>query len=81
MEGVIDGYGKLTDEMAFRTAIYVGVHLVGWYNRRPQKGPRVVPPEVIIVGLKIGRDFIIKGWEKDRKFFEGSALASLFAAK
>ncbi|KAH6658913.1 kinase-like domain-containing protein [Truncatella angustata] len=75
MEGVINGYGKLSDEMAFRTAIYVGVHLIGWYKRRPQK---VIPPEIIVAGLTIGRDFIIKGWEKDRKFFEGSGLASLF---
>jgi len=82
MEGVIDGYGILSDdEMAFRTAIYVGVHLISWYNRRPRKGPRVAPPEVIVAGLTIGRDFMVKGWEKDRAFFQGSALASLFATK
>ena len=81
MEGVIDGYGALSDEMAFRTAIYVGVHLISWYNRRPRKGPRVVPPEVIVTGLTVGRDFMVKGWEKDRVFFQGSALASLFAAR
>lgn len=78
MEGVINGYGELSDQMSFRIAIYVGVHLIGWYNRRPRKGPRVVPPDVILAGLTIGRDFIIKGWEKDRKFFESSALALLF---
>ena len=81
MEGVIDGYGELNDEVAFRTAIYVGVHLVSWYNRRPRKGPRVVPLEAIIAGLTVGRDLIIKGWEKDRKFFEESALRSLFTTK
>ncbi|QYS97796.1 Phosphotransferase enzyme family protein [Trichoderma simmonsii] len=78
MEGVIRGYGELSEQMAFRVAIYVGVHLIGWYNRRPQKGPKVVPSHVILEGLTIGRDFIIKGWEKDRKYFENSALASLF---
>ena len=81
MKGVIDGYGALSDEMAFRTAIYVGVHLISWYNRRPRKGPRVAPPEVIVAGLTVGRDFMVKGWEKDRRFFQGSALASLFAAR
>ncbi|KIN08845.1 hypothetical protein OIDMADRAFT_111115 [Oidiodendron maius Zn] len=81
MEGVIDGYGALSDEMVFRTAIYVGVHLISWYNRRPRKGPRVAPPEVIVAGLTIGRDFMVKGWEKDRAFFQGSGLASLFAAR
>lgn len=78
MEGVIRGYGKLSDQMAFRVAIYVGVHLIGWYNRRPRIGPRVVPSHVILEGLTIGRDFIIKGWEKDRKYFEDSALSLLF---
>lgn len=81
MQGVINGYGEVSDEMAFRTAIYVGVHLISWYNRRPRKGPKVAPPEVIVASLTVGRDFIVKGWEKDRKFFEGSALASLFASK
>jgi len=74
MEGVIDGYGALSDEMAFRTAIYVGVHLISWYNRRPLPG-------VIVAGLTGGRDFMVKGWEKDRAFFQGSALGSLFAAR
>lgn len=81
MEGVIGGYGELSDKMAFRIAIHVGVHVIGWYNRRPQRGPWVASPEAIMAGLAVGRDFIIKGWEKDRKFFEGSLLASLFTAK
>ncbi|KAK9778604.1 putative Aminoglycoside phosphotransferase domain-containing protein [Seiridium cardinale] len=81
MEGVIDGYGKLSDEMAFRTAIHVGVHVIGWYNRRPRKGPWVAHSEAIVAGLALGRDFIVKGWERDRKFFEGSVLAPLFTAK
>lgn len=78
MEGVIHGYGSLDNDMAFRTAIYVGVHLISWYNRRPRKGPRVASPEVIVAGLTIGRDFIVKGWEKDRTFFQGTLLSSLF---
>jgi aminoglycoside phosphotransferase (APT) family kinase protein len=81
MEGVIAGYGALSDEMAFRTAIYVGVHLISWYNRRPRKGPRVATTEEIVAGLTVGRDFMVKGWERDSKFFLGSALASLFAAR
>lgn len=77
MEAIIDGYGDLSDDMAFRTAIYVGVHLIGWYHRRPRTAPPVAQ-EVVVAGLTIGRDFICKGWKKDRKFFESTALASLF---
>ncbi|KAH8645398.1 kinase-like domain-containing protein [Xylariales sp. PMI_506] len=79
LEGVIAGYGELSDEMAFRTAIYVGVHLCGWYNRRPRRGPWVPAEEAIQPGLKVGRDFILKGWERDRAFFESTILAGLFA--
>ncbi|KAJ3097573.1 hypothetical protein HK100_005309 [Physocladia obscura] len=78
MEGLIDGYGPLSDEMAFRTAMYVGMHLVIYYLRRPMSGPRVVSEEAIVAGLTIGRDFMVKAWAKDREFFEGSELASLF---
>lgn len=81
MRGVIEGYGALNDEMGFRVAIHVGVHLIGWYNRRPQKGPWVASPEAIKAGLSTGRDFILKGWEKDRDFFERGLLAPLFARK
>ncbi|KAK6221398.1 hypothetical protein LQW54_001499 [Pestalotiopsis sp. IQ-011] len=80
MEAIIAGYGDLSDDMAFRTAIYVGVHLIGWYHRRPRSAPPVAQ-EVVAAGLSIGRDFICKGWEKDRKFFGSTALASLFTPK
>jgi hypothetical protein len=80
MQGVIEGYGELDSEMAFRAAIHAGVQLIGWYNRRPRTGPLMAPPEVIVAGLTIGRDLILKGWEKDRNFFESTVLASLFAA-
>jgi len=81
MRGVIEGYGEMSDEVAFRVAIHAGVHLVGWYNRRPRSGALVAPREVIVAGLTIGRDLILKGWARDREFFEDSVLAGLFAAK
>lgn len=79
LQAVIDGYGGLvSDEMAFRTAVYVGVHLVSYYDRRPRKGPRAVSEDVLVNGLRVGRDFLVKGWEKDRDFFRGGALGLLF---
>jgi Ser/Thr protein kinase RdoA (MazF antagonist) len=81
MRGVIEGYGEMSDEMAFRVAIHAGVHLVGWYNRRPRSGALVAPREVIVAGLTIGRDLILKGWARDRESFEDSVLAGLFSAK
>jgi hypothetical protein len=77
MEAIVRGYGVLSDDMAFRTAIYVGVHLIDWYHRRPRSAPPVAP-EVITAGLRIGRDFICNGWARDKQFFESTALKSLF---
>lgn len=78
MQGFIDGYGRLSDEMAFRTAIHAGVHLIGWYTRRAPNAPLMGTPEQIVGAMALGRDFIVKGWEKDKNWFEGSVLAPLF---
>jgi hypothetical protein len=81
MQGFLAGYGILTDDMAFRTAIHVGVHLLNWYNRRDPKSPVKGTPAQILDAVATGRDFIIKGWERDTQWFASSPLASLFVAK
>ncbi|KAM7218337.1 Protein kinase-like domain containing protein [Rhypophila decipiens] len=80
LKGLLEGYGEVSEDMAFRAAMHAGTQLVGWYNRRPRTGALVAPREVIVEGLTIGRDLILKGWEKDRKHFQGerSVLAALF---
>ena len=78
MEAFIDGYGPLSEDMTFRTAIHAGVHLICWCNRRPGKPPPGVTPEQISGVVEIGRDFVLKGWEKDKTWFQGSPLACLF---
>jgi hypothetical protein len=78
IEPFMKGYGKVEDDVAFKAAIHVGAHLVCWITR----GPPTRPPGIKERGeslLSIGRDFIIKGWEKDRNFFEGTVLSPLFA--
>lgn len=80
IRGIIEGYGPMAEDMAFRVAIYVGVHLIVWYRRGPKNGPpKTIPEEVIMTGLKLGRDLVIKGWQKDKAFFQDTLLASLFA--
>lgn len=82
MNGIIFGYGVVDNLMAFRVAIYVGVHLIIWYQRRLKKGPAaIVPQQVIMDGLQLGKDFIIKGWEEDEQYFKETMLASLFTNK
>ncbi|KAK3317742.1 kinase-like domain-containing protein [Cercophora scortea] len=81
IRGFVDGYGGLSDDMAFRTAIHTGVHLIGWYTRRAPGSPFGCPLEQAAAGMKFGRDLIIKGWERDRSWFESSELACLFGQK
>ncbi|CZR69204.1 uncharacterized protein PAC_19104 [Phialocephala subalpina] len=78
IEGFLEGYGPLDDDFAFRTAIHTGVHVLGWYNRRNPAAALRGTPEQIQSFVTFGRDLILKGWEKDKKWFEHSVFASLF---
>jgi hypothetical protein len=78
IQGFVAGYGNLNDEIAFRIAIHAGVHLICWYIRRDPTAPFTEPVEKIEDVIRIGTEFVVKGWEKDRSWFEGSELACLF---
>ncbi|KAM0461489.1 hypothetical protein ACHAPV_004194 [Trichoderma viride] len=78
MQGFIQGYGPLSEELAFSAAIHAGVHLICWYYRRNRNDPLPFPLPKVLAALTLGRDFILKGWAKDKKWFEGSVLAPLF---
>ncbi len=74
IDGYLDGYGPVDIDTAFRVAIHVGAHLVviggsvaGWGS--PEDVDRVVA---------FGRDMILHAWAKDRAWFRGSALESMF---
>ncbi|UKZ73272.1 hypothetical protein TrVFT333_000915 [Trichoderma virens FT-333] len=78
MQGFVEGYGPLSEELAFGTAIHAGVHLICWYYRRNRNAPLPYPLPIVLAALTLGRDFILKGWAKDKKWFESSVLAPLF---
>jgi hypothetical protein len=78
IEGFVEAYGGLSDGLAFRTAIHTGVHLLNWYIRRAPGGPLKGTAEQQVALVKTGLQYILKGWEKDRGWFAGSALAGLF---
>jgi hypothetical protein len=75
IEGFIDGYGPMSNEMAFRTAIHAGVHLICWCNRGRPKDTQERMEGVV----RIGMNFVLKGWEEDKKWFEGSVMRGLFS--
>ncbi|KAJ5666059.1 uncharacterized protein N7477_008507 [Penicillium maclennaniae] len=74
IQGFLEGYGPLSDIMAFRTAVHVGVHLVVWGSRVAGWGSEEQVEEVV----KIGRDLIVQGWKKNREWFDGQDLECLF---
>jgi len=77
LHGFTRGYGVFSDDLAFRTAIHAGVHLICWCTRGAPKDT----PERVNGVIQLGKDFIVKGWEKDRKWFEGSLLAPMFSGE
>ncbi len=80
MQAVISGYGAVGEDMALRTAIYVDVHLITWYQRRPKIETAVdTKKKSIGKGLAMGRDFVLKDWAKDTQFFQDTHVSSLFA--
>jgi hypothetical protein len=74
IESFMEGYGKIDGALAFKTAIHVGTHLVCWGSRVQGWGTK----EQVEAVVEVGRDWIVKAWEKDGKYFEGTALKCLF---
>ncbi|KAI1768626.1 kinase-like domain-containing protein [Hypoxylon sp. FL1150] len=75
----IDGYGAVSEDMAFRIAIHAGVQLITWVVRGPPL--RMRPPEAMRrapSAMKLGMDMVVKGHTKDKKWFETSILAGSF---
>jgi hypothetical protein len=81
MQGFMQGYGPFSEELAFSAAIHAGVHLICWYYRRNRNAPLPYPLPKVLAALTLGRDFILRGWAKDKKWFESSVLAPLFTDK
>lgn len=76
--GFISGYGHVNSDMAFRVAMHVGVHLVCWYTRRAPNSPFPFSRLKIEALMTVARDFIVKAWERDTKWFRNSLLSALF---
>ncbi|KAK4452659.1 kinase-like domain-containing protein [Podospora aff. communis PSN243] len=78
IEGFVDGYGQMSEELAFRTAIHTGTQFIHWYVRRPPNAELLAAPEKIAEGMKLGRDLIVKGWMRDKEWFKRTPLAPLY---
>lgn len=75
IEALIEGYGPVDEEMAFRTAIYVGMHVINWYRRVKDKS---LPLNILHHGLCMGRDFLLEVKAGNKEYFLNTPLAGLF---
>lgn len=78
LRGLVEGYGEMSNDLLFRTVIHAGVHIICWCTRHPNPKHSV---EHIEAAMRIGVDFIVKGWERDHVWFEGSMLACFFSQR
>lgn len=74
IEGFMEGYGKIDEEMAVKVAMYVGVHLVNFGSGVKGWGT----DEQVRECVRIGRRFVLDGSERRKEAFRGTALECLF---
>ncbi|TVY43400.1 hypothetical protein LOCC1_G003933 [Lachnellula occidentalis] len=79
LEGFIDGYGAVSEDMAFRIAVHTGVQLITWVTRGPplHMRPAWATRERVVSIVELGITFILKGWNKDMEWLKSSVLAGL----
>ncbi|EXK94831.1 hypothetical protein FOQG_03644 [Fusarium oxysporum f. sp. raphani 54005] len=69
-----DAYGAVSDDFAYRTVIHVGVHLICFGSQTPGWGDAEQQKDVV----RIGKEIIVRAWSRDRGYFVGHVLDSLF---
>lgn len=74
IQGIAEAYPALGEEMAFRTLIHVGTHLIYFGSTVPGWGTERQIADVV----RLGRDLIVKAWEKDKNWFKGGVWECLF---
>ncbi|GAP87725.1 putative phosphotransferase enzyme family protein [Rosellinia necatrix] len=74
VQGFVEGYGVVSDEFAFRTALQIGAHLLSFGAAVEGWGTQ----DQVEMVVRIGRDIMVHAWEKDREWFRGGDLKCLF---
>ncbi|KAI2642758.1 kinase-like domain-containing protein [Xylaria nigripes] len=74
VQGFTEGYGPVSDDFAFRTAIQTGAHLISFGTSVQNWGTT----EQVEMVARTGRDIIVQAWRRDREWFRGSDLDCLF---
>jgi len=76
IDAFLASYGPLPGDLAFRTAVHFGVHLVVW----PPVTPGWGDGEQLKDCVRVGAGYIHAGLQRDRRFFAGGPLKGLFTS-
>lgn len=71
----LEGYGKVSHQVAFRALVHAGVQLMGWYVRGPRSG---LGEEGVRRIVKLARDMICFGMKRDEQWFRENNLGDIF---
>lgn len=74
IEGFTSGYGFVSDDFTFRALLHAGIHLVGFGSMVAGWGT----PEQCENVAMVGRDIVLRAWQRDREWFKGHDLACSF---
>ncbi|KAI9376682.1 kinase-like domain-containing protein [Aspergillus egyptiacus] len=74
IEGFAEGYQDISEDIAFRALIHVGVHFIFFGSIVPDWGTQDQVRDVV----RLGRDLITRAWAKDRASFKGEIWDCLF---
>ena len=80
MEGFMKGYGPIDDDLAFRTAIHAGAHLIAWSSRRGADGSFSASIDQATTLMQMAVDFIVKGRRREKRWFLNSPISCLFSS-
>jgi hypothetical protein len=68
------GYGKVSDEQAFRIAVDFGTYLVLWPSRQPENSDDQLIEKCVVTG----KDIIVHAEGRNKLWFRGGVLHGLF---
>ena len=77
IRGLVEGYGKVSEDFAFRSIIHVATHFIAFGEQTPGWGDQEQRDALVV----LGRDCLVAAWKKDKTYFAKHPLACFFSAE
>lgn len=75
VRGFLTGYGEMTEDFTFRTLLHLGTHIVWIIAGVTAWGDG----EETHRAMAVGRDIILRAWDKDKAWFIAGDLSCFFS--